>query len=216
MEIIGKIAVAAIGFPASAFSSDSPSILRSPLLWGFAGILAGVFLFFRGFPFLKRKQLIQDIPSSTVRSASLGTVEISGTVVGPYTLIAPLSESDCFYYRAIARGSGEEEKSKVSAETLFVPFFLDDGSGRLMVDPRGAELELQPSVEEDYSPSSATGFTRHFLARHGISTASPARLEEFCIREGDRLFVLATLQENPGSIPLQPFPSAPSEVPPGF
>ena len=85
-----------------------------------------------------------------------------------------------------------------------------------MVDPRGAELELQPSVEEDYSPSSATGFTRHFLARHGISTASPARLEEFCIREGDRLFVLATLQENPGSIPLQPFPSAPSEVPPGF
>src|SRR5882724_12062611 len=169
MEIIGKIAVAAIGFPASAFSSDSPSILRSPLLWGFAGILAGVFLFFRGFPFLKRKQLIQDIPSSTVRSASLGTVEISGTVVGPYTLIAPLSESDCFYYHAMARGTSGEEK-KASAEILYAPFFLDDGTGRVLVDPRGAEAELRPSVDDEYSPSSGDAFTRHFLVRHGISS----------------------------------------------
>ena len=96
-------------------SSDRLQILFAysghPLLWGVAGIGIGVWLFFRGFPFLKRKHLIQDTPTSTVRGASLGAVEVSGTVVGPYTLICPLSETDCFYYHAIARGSSGEEKN---------------------------------------------------------------------------------------------------------
>jgi hypothetical protein len=149
--------------------------------------LVGVTLFFRGFPFLKRKRRIENTPTSTVRGASLGAVEVSGKVVGPYTLIAPLSESDCFYYRAVACGSfGEEGHTKVTEETLYAPFFLDDGTGRLMVHPRGAEMELPPSVEEDYSPSLSPGFTRHFLNRHGISSADPAKLAEYCIREGDQ------------------------------
>ena len=181
-----------------------------------AGVVVGIVLFFRGFPLLKRKSLVQDIPTSTVRAASLGAVEVSGTVVGPYTLIAPLSESDCFFYRAVARGSsGEEAKATAKAETLCTPFFLDDGTGRLMVDPRGAELEIQPSLEEEYSPSTGTGFTRHFLNRHGISGSAPAHLEEYCIREGDVLFVLGTLRENPRRA-VQPSSSEPTEVPPGF
>jgi hypothetical protein len=196
MENIGKIAALAI----SSISSASPEplfVLRSPLLWGVAGIAIGVFLFFRGFPFLKRKQLIQDIPTSTVRGASLGAVELSGRVVGPYTLIAPLSETDCFYYRAVARGSSREDKNP-REEILYAPFFLDDGTGRVMVDPRGAETELSATVDDEYSPSSGDAFTRHFLVRHGISSSFPAHLEEYCIRAGDQLYVLGTLRENPG------------------
>jgi hypothetical protein len=173
------------------------SLLRSPILWGVAGIGIGVRLFFRGFPFLKGKHLIQDTPTSTVRGAALGSVEVSGTVVGPYTLIAPLSQTDCFYYHAIARGSSGEEK-KPKEEILYVPFFLDDGTGRVMVDPRGAQTDLQPSVDDEYSSSTGDAFTRHFLVRHGISSEYPAHLEEYCIRAGDRLYVLGTLRENPG------------------
>jgi len=215
MEIIGKLVVAAIDYT-TARSPDPLSVLRSPVLWGMAGIVLGVWLFFRGFPLLKRKSLVQDIPTSTVRSASLGCVEVSGKVVGPYTLIAPLSESDCFFYQAVVRGSGEEGKATTKSETLYVPFFLDDGTGRLMVDPRGAEIELPSSIEEEYSPSTGTGCTRHFLNRHGISGADPANLEEYCIREGDLLFVLGTLRENPGLSAAQVSRSAPGEVPAGF
>ncbi len=124
-------------------------------------------------------------------------MELSGTVAGPYTLISPLSETDCFYYHAIVRGSAGDEK-KPREEVLYAPFFLDDGTGRVMVDPRGAETELRPSVDDDYSPSSGDAFTRHFLVRHGISSRFPAYLKEFCIRAGDRLYVLGTLRENPG------------------
>jgi hypothetical protein len=197
MENIGKFAVLAI-YSVSFGSSPEPLfVLQSPLLWGILGIATGVFLFFRGFPFLKRKQLIQDIPTSTVRGASLGAVEVSGRVVGPYTLIAPLSETDCFYYRAVVRGSSDEEKTP-REEILYAPFFLDDGTGRVMVDPRGAETQLRATVDDEYSPSSGDAFTRHFLVRHGISSALPAHVEEYCIRAGDRLYVLGTLRENPG------------------
>ena len=81
---------------------------------------------------------------------------------------------------------------------MYTPFFLDDGTGRLMVDPRGAEMALPPSLEEDYSPSTSIGLTRHFLDRHSLSSSAPAHLEEYCVREGDQLFVLGTLRENPG------------------
>ena len=197
MENIGNIVALAMYSVRSGSSPDPLSILRSRVLWAILGIGFGVRLFFRGFPFFKRKQLIQDTPTSTVRGASLGAVELSGTVVGPYTLISPLSETDCFYYHAIARGSSGEEK-KAREEVLYAPFFLDDGTGRVMVDPRGAETELRPSVDDEYSPSSGDAFTRHFLVRHGVSSEYPAHLEEYCIRAGDHLYVLGTLRENPG------------------
>ena len=197
MESIGKIVAAFAMYFVRSGSSDPLSLLRSPILWGVAGIGIGVRLFFRGFPFLKGKHLIQDTPVSTVRGAALGSVEVSGTVVGPYTLIAPLSQTDCFYYHAIALGSSGEEK-KPKEEILYVPFFLDDGTGRVMVDPRGAQTDLQPSVDDEYSSSTGDAFTRHFLLRHGISSEYPVHLEEYCIRAGDRLYVLGTLRENPG------------------
>ena len=197
MENVGNILILAMVSVRSGSSPDPFSLLRSPVLWGILAIGLGVRSFFRGFPFLKRKQLIDDTPTSSVRGAALGAVEISGTVVGPYSLISPLSETDCFYYHAIARGSSREDK-KAKEEILYAPFFLDDGTGRVMVDPRGAETELQPSVDDEYSPSSGDAFTRHFLVRHGISSQYPAHLEEYCIRAGDHLYVLGTLRENPG------------------
>lgn len=199
MESIGNIVVLAMVSVSSGSSPDLFSLVRSPILWGILAMGVGVRLFFRGFPFLKRKQLIEDTPTSTVRGASLGAVEISGTVVGPYTLISPLSETDCFYYHAIARGSSGDEK-RAKEEIMYAPFFLDDGTGRVMVDPRGAETDLKPSVDDEYSPSSGDAFTRHFLVRHGISSEYPAHLEEYCIRSGDQLYVLGTLRENPGLV----------------
>src|ERR1700682_3163379 len=101
MHLLGKIALAMYFVKAGA-SPDPMCVLPSPVLWGIAGIVIGVYLFFRGFRFLKGKHLIEDTPTSTVRAAPLGAVELSGTVVGPYTLISPLSEADCFFYQAIA------------------------------------------------------------------------------------------------------------------
>lgn len=182
------------------------SALNDPRPWALVGFAVGIYLFVRGFVLLQRKRLVVDTPRSSIRGASLGLIEVCGKADGPYTLISPLAQENCFYYRTVAwqkESSREGSRwNKVTEETLAAPFFLDDSTGQLMVDPREAETELPAAYSDEYTDnfSAATlpEYLRHFLGRHGISFGLPVKLEEYCIRPGDVLFVLGTLQENRG------------------
>jgi len=85
-------------------------------------------------------------------------------------VISPLSETECYFYRAILTRHRDRQ------ETLRVPFFLDGGAGKVMIDPRGAETDLQPSFSEDVEWDSAPDYIRHFLSRHGVT---PGQVEEY-------------------------------------
>src|SRR6184192_2178998 len=105
------------------------------LFWPIVGVGAGMYLFYRGFRLLQRKRLILNTPASKIRSASMGLVEISGSATGPYVINSPLKQTTCYYYRTVAwqykqRGK-DSDWVKVAEETLHVPFYMDDGSGRL-------------------------------------------------------------------------------------
>ena len=76
-------------------------ILSQPLFWAGTGILVGLYMFYRGFRLLQLKRRISNVPRSTIRAAAVGPVEVSGTAMGPYTLVSPLSQSDCLYYRLV-------------------------------------------------------------------------------------------------------------------
>lgn len=155
------------------------------------GIILGVYLFLRGFRLLVRKRLIQNIPSSKVRSASLGEVEISGKAAGPYTILCPLSQSECFYYKATVGDASNR------VETLCVPFFVEDETGRVMVDLRGADCQLPASFEEQNYVYNLGECAQHFALRHGFSTGAFVRVSEYCVQASDPLFILGTLVENP-------------------
>ena len=178
------------------------------LFWCAVGFSAGIYLFFHGFQLLGRRRLILDTPQSKIRSASLGLVEISGLAVGPYTMIAPITARPCYYFRTTVWEWKQNGKSKqwikVAAECMHVPFFVDDNTGRMMVDPRGAELELHRDFQQEFCDSFFTSKdpvpdnVRTFLTRHGIATNSKIKVEEFCIKPKNSLFILGTLAENPG------------------
>lgn len=171
------------------------SALGNPLIWSIIGFGAGIYFFFRGFVLLRRKRFIQDVPQSTIRGASLGLVEVSGKVEGPYTIVAPLSEQDCFYYRTIAWTGGQRGWHKAAEESLSAPFFLDDGTGKLMVDARAAQAELAAAFAEEYS-SGVPDYAQRFLNRHGVSSVGAVKLEEYVVRQGETLFAMGTLREN--------------------
>ncbi|HXY16128.1 MAG TPA: GIDE domain-containing protein [Terriglobales bacterium] len=175
--------------------SDLVSALANPLIWSVIGFAAGIYFFFRGFALLQRKRFIENVPRSTVRGASLGLIEVSGKVEGPYTIVAPLSEEDCFFYRTIAWTGDRRSWRKAAEENLSAPFFLDDGTGKLMVDARGANSELEAAFSEEYE-GGVPEYAQHFLNRHGVSH-SPVRLEEYVVRPGQTLFAMGTLRENP-------------------
>lgn len=184
----------------SGSSADPLSFLFNPVIWAMLGFPLGIYAFIRGFFLLRRKRFIQDIPRSTIRGAPLGLVEVTGKAQGPYTIIAPLSEEDCFYYRAVIWSKGERSGwHKRAEESLAAPFFLDDGTGKMMVDPRGADSDLPPLFCEEYE-SNAPEHLRHFLSRHAVPSGFPLKLEEYCIRPGDTLFAMGMLRENSGAV----------------
>ena len=176
-------------------------------LWATLGAVGGLLLFYRGFRLLQRKRLILNTPTSKIRSASLGLVEVSGLAIGPYTIRAPLTGKPCYYYRTIAwelqKSGKDQEWKKVADESLHLPFYLDDGTGLLMVNPQGAETDLHRDFREEYSNSLFSTEelpqpVRGFLLRHGVSEQYKIRLEEYCIKPKNALFALGTLAENPG------------------
>src|SRR5882672_1829076 len=163
------------------------------MLLSAVAILGGLYLFFRGFRLLVRKRLFLNTPTSKIRSASLGLVEISGMTTGPYTLPAPISGVPCFLYRTTAWIQSDDSKAhewkKVAEEMLHLPFFLNYGTGQLLVHPRGAEFDLHRDFHQTYSD---TIFSPHappqvsnFLARHGATDTSKIRIEERCIKPND-------------------------------
>lgn len=173
-----------------------------------AGAAAGMYLFYRGFRLLQRKRLILNTPASKIRSASMGLVEINGLATGPYVINSPLKQTNCYYYRSTAwqwKQRGKDcEWVKVAEESLHVPFYVDDGSGRLLVDPSGAEMDLHCDLHEEYNRSillsgpEMPGSVFNFLSRHGVDSSKRIKVEEYCIRPKDDLFVLGTLSQNPG------------------
>lgn len=143
-----------------------------------------------------------------------------GRVVGralPLTeqLAGPLTGRPCVYYIAMVeeqRSTGRSTYWKtVASETRGVPFVLEDGTGRAIVDPNGAQVAL------DFDANSKSGtfdnadpVQEAFLARHGQKSQGwvfnkSLRYREAMIEVGEMIAVL-------GSGVREPDPNAPPEA----
>jgi hypothetical protein len=171
--------------------------------WAVVGAGFGVYLFYRGFSILQRRRLILNTPTSKIRSASIGLVEVSGLAVGPRTLVAPITGASCFYYRTVAwqlKKSGKSEKWEIVAEEcMHLPFYLDDNTGCVLVDPQDAEMDIHRDFHEEFSGSlfsssfEAPANVFAFLGRHGVSSDRKTRVDEYCIKPKNALFIMGTL-----------------------
>jgi len=183
--------------------------IQSVSLLSFAlGATAGLYWLVKGFRLLRRKNLILNTPTSTVQSAAMGLVEISGLATSPYVMLSPLDRAECYYYRSVAwqlqPQGGSGEWVKVAEETLNVPFYIDDSTGKILVDPRGAQIDLHCDSQQEYHRSLSSSGTQmpgsiaEFLLRYGVDPDQHIKVEEYCIKPKTSLFVLGTLCQNPG------------------
>ena len=198
----------------TAFVADPLFAFNQLTLLAGVGFAGGLYLFVRGFRLLSRKRLLLNTPTSKIRSASMGLVEVSGLATGPYVLHTPIALAPCFLYRTTVWQKNDDAKNnewkKVAEECLHVPFFLDDGTGQLLIQPQGAELDLPTDLRQDFSDTifapHATSEVLSFLARHGVTPGDKIRVEECSIRPQNHLFIIGTVGENPG-IEMRPVPS---------
>jgi len=177
-------------------------------------IAVGLYFFFLGVRVLAGKRSLLTLPTSKIRSATRGLIEVSGVAAGSRTTLAPITGEPCFLYRTTAWQHCEGEKNawkKVADETLHLPFYIDDSTGQLLIEALGADLDLQPRFRREYvvsllDPNDVPPNVGVFLSRHGIALDRDLCIEERLIKAEDALFVAGTLTENPG---VQGRPSSP-------
>jgi hypothetical protein len=67
-------------------------------------------------------------------------------------------------------------------ETHCVPFFVQDGTGHVMVDLRGAECQLAATFEEQKYVYDLGECAQHFAARHGFTASAFVRVAKYACR----------------------------------
>jgi E3 Ubiquitin ligase len=124
--------------------SNHESVKFWLLVLGLAG--AAIYSFADCFVNWRKNRVVEDLPTSRIRSAAQGYVEFAGRgVMLPDTENkAPLSGIPCAWWRYTIEhrgwGGGSRSWSAVASDISTAPFLLDDGTGRCLVDPRGAEV----------------------------------------------------------------------------
>jgi len=148
---------------------------------------------------IKVARLIEDTPTSRVRSAAQGYVELTGRgrpLDGTKNL-GPLTQRPCVWWRyrvskkeQTGRSRGENWRSVSSGESV-LPFLLDDGTGHCIIQPDGAEVISSESTTwygDTPWPTAAPG--------HGRMATRDYRYVEERIYEQELLYVLGEFRSH--------------------
>ena len=110
--------------------------------------------FYFAFVFFRRARVIEDTPTSRIRSAAQGYVELIGygaTIEGP-EIVAPLSKIPCTWYRYKVERLGEKHDRVVDSGVSEELFMLVGKTGSCVIDPDGAIVT--PTVKKSWYSSS--------------------------------------------------------------
>ncbi len=117
------------------------------------------------------------------------TGRLVGRVGDGETLQAPFTGRSCVFYEATVeeyRSSGKTGSwRQVVREARGVPFVLDDGTGRAIVDPGGARVDVDIDMTTRSGTfDDATPIEEQFLTRHGLRSTGWVFNKSIRYREG--------------------------------
>lgn len=142
---------------------------QHPYLGAFIMILIGAVTFFVAFKQYREYRILADAPKARVRSMPMGLVHLHGKATGE-PLTSPLTGTRCFTFTAdIAEWVKVRTKNgwkwawrTTAGDDDLKEFYLDDGTGRVLVNPGGAEA----SVDMQRTVHCEIGKDGHFKSVH--------------------------------------------------
>ena len=180
-------------------------------VFGIITFSIGIILFAWGLICFRKKRLIENIPTSKIRSIAMGLVEIYGKVVPQKgnILKSPFSQNDCVYYKykiEELRSSGKSTYwATVKKDWDCRTFYLKDETGMVLVDPRDANIDV--SVDNVFKSSlgkDPPDSVKQFLQSCNVAFEGPIfginktmRYSEYFIAPKDKLYIMGTATDNP-------------------
>lgn len=165
------------------------SQMSPPGFWTLAGVLSALSLLALVFAFrhLQRARLIEDTPTSRIRSAHQGYVELEGNaeLMEGIPIVSPLSNTECCWWRyQIHKKNHKGDWVLDEEETSTELFLLRDATGTCIIDPEGAEVS--PKQKEVWYGSRVPGTSNQI---GGNFLASRRYTEEY-IYSGNHLYAI--------------------------
>ena len=149
-----------------------------------------------------RNRVIRDTATSRVRSAAQGYIALSGRGLAPpgRPMTSPISGRHCtWWHYSIQERRGRNSWATIETGTSETVFFLDDGSGRCLVDPRGAEVHARDDMWYGscaYPLENPPRGLSNTLAN--MCAKSDFRYRERCLLAGEPLYALGSFRTEGG------------------
>ena len=136
---------------------------NDPTVWLAIGFGAGILSFFRGFKVYREYHVVEDTPQIPIRSMAMGLVNVQGKAIGEERVTSPVARVPCYFYKVdIEKWKHDRDSSGWShyrTDTDGVRFYLEDGSGKVLVDAKQAELDLVMTCEREVRSDSGSTLT---------------------------------------------------------
>jgi hypothetical protein len=166
-----------------------------PTLGLTVGFFGGLWTFFKGFKVFREYKVIEDTPRIPIRSVPMGLVRIRGKAQVEQPVPSPVTHTPCCLYKVeiqqwkVEKGSGSWRHLRTDVDGP--SFFLEDGTGRVRVDGKCAELDLPQIAErvvDSANPTAASsGVTDddllHYVTYSGVHKLT-STIEHFLQRRG--------------------------------
>jgi hypothetical protein len=161
------------------------------------GTFGGVVAFVKGFRSYGESRLLQNTPETPIRSLAMGFVRIHGQAKSDQLVTSPVTHTPCCYYAveimkwekrpdSQTDSYGDEKErgtwSHHGAEADGGWFYLEDSTGRVLVNPHGAEFDLETTGMREVGGAMASSFAAGsvsenellaYVARVGLSPPIP-------------------------------------------
>lgn len=185
--------------------------------WWYAalGAVAVIVCWFSAFRAIRRARLIEDVPTSKIRSAVQGYVELIGhaeAMEGP-AIVAPLSQLSCVWYRYCVeerRRSGKHVRWHTIERGVSDSLFLlrDEIGDCCVVDPEGAEVKVHEvrcwSGHHPRPQSRPLKFHRQAGLLNVLFSMGRYRYTEWRLDEYDPLYAIGRFRTVGGGQGLKP------------
>lgn len=149
---------------------------------------------------VRQARAFVDVPTSRIRSASQGYVELKGTVRadGDQDRHAPLSGTRCQFWQLVAWRVGRRKEAEIVARARSDPDFLplEDGTGTCYVMIGTAELHGARTVRRFDSPDGLRDIAGAFDGADARRLTAPGEwmVEETCFPVGAPLYATGQFQ----------------------
>jgi hypothetical protein len=129
-------------------------------------IALGMIPFYFAFRAFQLRRRMEDTPTSKVRSMAIGLVELKGKVVAGETVLSPYTKKPCVFYDyrmerlEVRRFYSPSARRWITTREWVLErtasecrrFYLEDETGRVLVDPEGADVPEVSVYEEGNAP----------------------------------------------------------------